>query len=86
MRNIGITATVFGLLGMAGASDTGNGWFTSAALLFGGMCFIAVHLLGRRMDEREDSRIAAQYLVTFYRTDRRDGQMKENERMGAVEK
>lgn len=76
MKNIGITSVAFGLLGIGGALDTGNGWTASISLFLGGLCFIGIYFLERRMDEKEDNNIAAQYLVTFYKSDKPCGNSK----------
>lgn len=60
-----------GMFGMAGALDTGCGWCTSGVLLAAGMVLTGMHYIERRKAlKKESCRIAAQYLVTFYKQDK----------------
>lgn len=73
-KHIGMITMLAGLLGMAGALDTGRGWCTSGVLIVAGMILIGMHYTERRKAlEKEDDRIAARFLVTFYKPDRSCG-------------
>ena len=53
MSNYGKAIVILGLIGMAGAHDTGTGWFTASALVG---CGIALWIQGRKeKHEKEDS-------------------------------
>ena len=74
MKRLGITSIILGLIGITGAVDTGNGWVTSISLIFGGVCFLVIYFLERRMErEKENDRITAQFLITFYKSDGNSG-------------